>query len=74
MEYRSVKAWVRSGVDMTHSFGVEVERFVIVCTTSVVICQRETKRKELQPKKTHGNRSQPPNYTRYPFTAGWTGV
>ena len=42
----------------------------------MVTCRRETEgeRIAVEEDRAHGNRSQPPNYTRYPFTAGWTGV
>ena len=54
----------------------KVAKFVIVGATAMVICRRETEgeRITVEEDRAHGNGSQPPNYTRYPFTAGWTGV
>ena len=54
----------------------KVRKFVIVGTAAMVICRRETdgERITVEEDIAHGNGPQPPNYTRYPFTAGWIGV
>ena len=52
----------------------KVGKVVIVGATATVICRRETEGERITVKvdRAHGNGPQPPNYTRYPFTAGWT--
>ena len=54
----------------------KVGKFLRVGATAMVICRRETEgeRITVEEDRAHGNGPQPPNYTRYPFTAGWTGV
>ena len=51
---------------------VKVGKFVIDGATAMVICRRETEGEgiKVEEERSHGNGSQPPNYTRYPFTAG----
>ena len=59
------------------AFGKKLESLSLrVGATAKVICRRETQgeRITVEENRAHGNGPQLPNYTRYPFTAGWTGV
>ncbi len=51
-------------------------KFVILGAIAMAICRRETEGKGItvEEDRSHGNVSQPPNCTRYSFTAGWRGV